>query len=203
MRSTQINGPEASGGPTFLPAPRRRRLIGRFVKNRDGATAVEFGLVALPFFALLFAIIETAMIFWSTQVLETAVADASRKIYTGQFQTEHAGETDPMEIARKFREEVCSRVTALFACDSMIEVDIRRFPNGFPSAGLPLPVDEGNFDATSFGYEASGPNDIVVVRAAMQYPVFLSFMNVSFANLNNGKRLIMASAAFRNEPFAQ
>ena len=42
-----------------------------------------------------------------------------------------------------------------------------------------------------------------MVRAAMQYPVYLSFMNVSFANLNNGKRLIMASAAFRNEPFSQ
>jgi len=181
---------------------RSRRLLKHFIKNREGATAIEFSLVALPFFALLFAIIETAMIFWSSQVLETALADASRKIYTGQFQNEHRDLTDPQEIAVKFREDVCSRVTALFACNSIVEVDIKNFAGGFPSSGLPLPVDEGNFDATSFGYEDSGPGEIVVVRAAMQYPVFLGLMNPAQSNLNNGKRLIMASSAFRNEPFS-
>jgi Flp pilus assembly protein TadG len=184
-------------------ARRSRRFIKLFVKNRDGATAVEFGLVALPFFALLFAIIETAMIFWSSQVLETALADASRKIYTGQFQTEHKNITDPKEIAAKFREELCSRVTALFACGSIVEVDIKSFSTGFPSTGLPLPVQDGSFDASSFGYQNSGPGEIVVVRAAMQYPVLLGLMNSAQSNLNNGKRLIMASSAFRNEPFSQ
>jgi Flp pilus assembly protein TadG len=183
-------------------APPSRRLIKHFVKNRDGATAIEFGLVALPFFALLFAIIETAMIFWSSQVLETALADASRKIYTGQFQTEHKDLTDPKEIAVKFREELCSRVTALFACNAIVEIDIKSFANAFPSAGLPLPVTDGDFDATSFGYDKSGPGEIVVVRAAMQYPVLLGLMNSAQSNLNNGKRLIMASSAFRNEPFS-
>jgi Flp pilus assembly protein TadG len=181
---------------------RRRRLLGRFLKNREGATAVEFSLVALPFLALLFAIIETALLFWSTQVLETAVADAARKIYTGQFQAEHRTVQDPNLVAEKFREELCSRVTALFDCKSIVEVDIRTFSGGFPSSGLPLPVNEGNFDASDFRYESSGPSDIVVVRAAMQYPVFVNLMNSAQANLNNGKRLIMASAAFRNEPFS-
>jgi len=182
---------------------RRSRLLLRFLKNREGATAVEFALVALPFFALLFAIIETALVFWSTQVLETAVADASRKIYTGQFQAANAAITDPGELADKFRDEICSKVTALFSCATMVQVDIQRFAGGFPSSGLPLPVNDGNFDASDFGYQPSGPSEIVVVRAAMAYPVFVSLLNPSQANLNGGKRLIMASAAFRNEPFSQ
>lgn len=182
---------------------RRSRLVARFLKNREGVTAVEFGLVALPFFALLFAIIETALIFWSTQVLETAVANASRKIYTGQFQADNAGITNPAEIAQKFRDEICSNVTALFSCTTMVEIDIQAFPAGFPSTGLPLPIDNGNFDTSDFGYEPSGPSDIVVVRAAMAYPIIVSLLNPSMANLNDGKRLIMASAAFRNEPFSQ
>lgn len=182
---------------------RRSRLLSRFVKNREGATAVEFALVALPFFALLFAIIETALLFWTTQVLEIAVADASRKIYTGQFQADTAGMMSPGEITDRFRDEICSRVTALFSCASMVEIDIQRFAGGFPNAGLPLPINDGNFDASDFGYQPSGPSEIVVVRAAMAYPVFVSLMNPGMANLNGGKRLIMASAAFRNEPFSQ
>jgi Flp pilus assembly protein TadG len=201
MNTCEVAGGEAPAKRS-LRAPPSRRLIRHFVKNRDGATAIEFGLVALPFFALLFAIIETAMIFWSSQVLETALADASRKIYTGQFQAEHKDLTEPVEIAEKFREELCSRVTALFACNAIVYVDIRRFETAFPSEGLPLPVNEGNFDASLFRYDKSGPGEIVVVRAAMQYPVFLGLMNSAQSNLNNGKRLIMASSAFRNEPFS-
>jgi Flp pilus assembly pilin Flp len=199
MRDGKTIGIVAAGS---LPR-RRRRLISRFVKNREGATAVEFGLVALPFFALLFAIIETALIFWSTQVLETAVADAARKIYTGQFQAEHGDINDPNLVAEKFREDLCSRVTALFDCNAIVEVDITRIGDRFPATGLPLPVIDGNFDAEAggFGYDQTGPSDIVVVRAAMQYPVFVSLMNPAQSNLNNGKRLIMASSAFRNEPF--
>lgn len=180
---------------------RRSRLLSRFVKNRDGATAIEFGIVALPFFALLFAIIETALIFWSTQVLETAVADASRKIYTGQFQSTIDNTMTPQEITDKFRDDVCERVVALFNCRDLVKVDIRL--HSFPGANLPLPVTDGNFDASNFNYEPSGPSDIVVVRAAMAYPVVVSLMNPALTNLNGGKRLIMASAAFRNEPFSQ
>jgi hypothetical protein len=36
---------------------------------------------------------------------------------------------------------------------------------------------------------------------AVEYPVFVSLLNPNQANLTNGKRLIMSSATFRNEPF--
>ena len=43
----------------------------RFRRNRRGSAAVEFALIATPFFALLFAIIETSIVFFAGQVLET------------------------------------------------------------------------------------------------------------------------------------
>ena len=64
-----------------------KKLLRRFRSNRRGSVAVEFSLIALPFFALLFAIIETALVFFASQVLETAVQDSSRLILTGQAQT--------------------------------------------------------------------------------------------------------------------
>ena len=63
-------------------------LLRRFARQQGGAAAVEFGLVAAPFLALVFAIMETAIVFFSGQALETAVADASRLIMTGQAQTQ-------------------------------------------------------------------------------------------------------------------
>src|SRR6187402_1232015 len=67
--------------------------VRRFARGEDGIAAVEFGIVAAPFLALMFAIMETALVFFASQTLETAVADSSRLIMTGQVQTGNFTET--------------------------------------------------------------------------------------------------------------
>ena len=64
-----------------------RKALRRFRRNRRGSAAVEFALVAPVFFALLFAIIETAIVFFAGQVLETVSQDCAALIMTGQAQT--------------------------------------------------------------------------------------------------------------------
>jgi Flp pilus assembly protein TadG len=179
----------------------RRRILRHFMRDREGATAVEFALVALPFLAILFAIIELALNFWVTQVLENAVSDASRRIYTGQFQQENPGQSGG-QLATAFREDVCARVPALFDCNSMVHVDVRRLAS-FPNANPDLPVDNGVFDPSGFTFENPGPDEIVVVRAAMAYPIFVNFIPSQGHRLTGNQRLIMASTAFRSEPFTQ
>jgi Flp pilus assembly pilin Flp len=61
-----------------------RHALRRFRRNRRGSSAVEFALVAPVFFALLFAIIETVIVFFAGQVLETGVQDAGRQLYNHQ-----------------------------------------------------------------------------------------------------------------------
>lgn len=180
--------------------PRRaRRGLRAFRRDQEGVAAVEFGLVAVPFFALLFAILETALVFWSTQVLETAVANASRTIYTGQFQSSN-DQTAP-DIGAKFKTEVCKHVAALFPCDSpSVRVDVRRFTPGTPPPEVVDPTTK-EINEGAFGYQATKASDIVLVRVAVEYPVFVSMLNSNQANLANGKRLIMSSTTFRNEPF--
>src|ERR1700694_3161527 len=60
----------------------------RLLRREDGAAAVEFALVAAPFLAVLFAIMETALVFFAGQYLETLAADSTRLILTGQAQTQ-------------------------------------------------------------------------------------------------------------------
>ena len=92
----------------------------RFRRNRRGSAAVEFALVAPAFFALLFAIIETGIMFLAGQVLESVNQSSARMILTGQAQTQSFTQT-------QFANYVCSQVPALFTCGN-IYVDVQSYP---------------------------------------------------------------------------
>ena len=179
---------------------RKPRLLRRFRRAESGALAVEFGLIAPFFFGLLFGILEVALTFWSTQVLETAVANAARQVYTGSFQGSATAMTQAQALA-EFKTRVCSNVTAVFNCNAMVKVDVRRLDH-FNSASTEIspPVTNGVFDTSTFRYDPPGRNEICVVRAAMEYPVYVNLFGYS-TGLRSGNRLIIASSAFKTEPF--
>ncbi len=54
-------------------------------------SAVEFAILAFPFLALLFAVMQTALIFFAQQTLETAAADSARLVLTGQMREGQQG----------------------------------------------------------------------------------------------------------------
>ena len=168
---------------------------GRLLRHGGGSATVEFGLVAVPFIALLFAIVETAIIFFAGQALETAVGGAARLILTGQAQGQKFNAT-------AFKNAVCANVYGLFDCQNGIYVDVETF-SSFSSITMPSPVDsQGNFQSSGFGYNPGGPGDIVVVRLFYQFPVYVSLLGFNLANVNGSKHLLTATAAFRNEPYA-
>jgi Flp pilus assembly protein TadG len=169
------------------------RIFRRFARKNDGAAAVEFAMVAAPFLALVFAILETAIVFFAGQVLETAAADSARLVMTGQAQKGGLSQT-------QFKQEVCNRVFGLFDCNSGIKVDVRTY-NSFSAADMAKPIDaNGNVTFTP-SYQPGTPGDIVVVRLLYEWPVWVSLLGLNLADLSGGKRLIMATAAFRNEPY--
>jgi Flp pilus assembly protein TadG len=168
------------------------RAARRLASQEDGSAAVEFGLVAMPFLALVFAIIETALVFFATQVLETAASDSARLIMTGQAQTQGLSKDT-------FKAQVCSKIYGLFDCQGGVHVDVQTFAS-FGGVNLQSPLDgSGALDTGSFKYAPGGPGDIVVVRLAYQWPVFVSMLGLS--NMAGKNRLMMATAAFRNEPY--
>ena len=46
-------------------------------------------------------------------------------------------------------------------------------------------------------YQPGGPGDIVVVRLFYQWPIYVSLLS----NMTGNNRLLVATSAFRNEPF--
>ena len=180
----------ALGAKQLLPT----RALHRLARRQDGAAAVEFAMVAAPFLALLFAIIETSLVFFAGQTLETAAADASRMIMTGQAQSQ--GFT-----ISEFKQAVCSRVFGLFDCANKVKVDVHSYGyTSFGSANTGKPVTDGNLD-DNFDFKPGGPGCIVVARVMYEWPVYVSLLGLNLADLSGGKRLLMATAAFRNEPY--
>jgi len=179
-----------------------RPLLRRFRRDENGATAIELSLVALPFFALLFAILEGALVFWANQVLGTAVTDASRELYTGRFQSATAGVAQA-DLPGRFREEVCKRIGGLFDC-AALKIDVRTyssFPNGVPDPIVTNSEGKRELDPNFGIYQAPNTSQIAVVQAAVEYPVLVPLLGANRSNISSNKRLLLSSAAFRTEPF--
>ena len=183
-----LNGKSTSRSGAFL----RCRQLRIFVRRDDSVVAVEFGLVLAPFLALLFAIMETAMVFFAGQTLETAVAESARLILTGQAQ--NAGLTQAT-----YKDEVCKKIYGIFDCKNAMIVDVKKY-NSFSAADLSRPVDAQGKVKTGT-YNPGGPCEIVVVRLIYQFPVYIAMMGFDLSDMNGNKRLLVATSVFRNEPY--
>jgi Flp pilus assembly protein TadG len=174
---------------------RAARAARAFGREEKGATAVEFGLVALPFLGLLLAIIETAVLFLAGQTLESAVDNTARLIRTGQAQEDGlTGDT--------FKAQICNEALVLPSCTDRLHIDVRTYSK-FSDMSVSDPIDKsGNADYTTFIYNAGHGGDIVLVRAYYEWPTFSRLLGLNFANLSNGKHLLAAVTAFKNEPFS-
>jgi Flp pilus assembly protein TadG len=181
--------------PSPATSTAAKSVFRRFRRNRRGSAAVEFALVAPVFFALLFAIMETGIMFFANQILETVTQQSARQILTGTAQGSSYADWS------HFRDGVvCAQIPAVLNC-SKISVSVKSYPS-FGSVVTSNPIDaQGNFDPSVLGYSPGGPGDTVVVQLFYQWPLFVTGLGYNIANLSNSQRLLVATAAFQNEPY--
>ena len=178
--------------PSARTSPRKWRLLNLFRKDRSGTTAIEFGIVAAPFFALLLAIIEVSLVFYGGFTLENAVDNAGRLIRTGQAQQQGFNQA-------QFKTEVCNNVYALFDCAGNLKVEVLRFDD-FNGISLPDPIDGSGNLRNDFSYDHGNARDVVIVRVFYEWDLIAKFPGL-LGNMANGNRLLVAATTFRNEPF--
>jgi len=179
---------------------RRRYRFGAFIRDRKGATVVEFALIALPFFALIAGLIQVFLLFFAQSVLENAVRASARQILTGQVQTADASLSSAAALAA-FHQTVCNNANVLLTCTGlMVDVEVA---NNWSSANTGMPAlsydSNGNVNNT-WQFNPGNAGDIVVVRVIYLWPIFFGPIGFNWSNQPNGSREIMASAAFQNEP---
>ncbi len=163
----------------------------RFYSATGGAAAVEFALVILPLVMLIFAILELALVFWLSALMDDAVSSAARKIKTGQVTASTA------EAAAAFKSAICDEVKLLAAdCTTNLAVDVRTFASLHEIDTSP-PVINGVVDPAAMTFQPGGASDVVLVRAYYRWPIFTPGLNMAMGSTS----LITATTTFRNEPF--
>lgn len=175
---------------------RRRNHCAAFAGDNKGATAVEFALVGAPFLALLIALIQTFLVFFAQELLESVVLQSSRLVMTGQVQSKQM-------TAATFKQAVCNEVVILFNCGGlMVDMQVATAWSSTNTAMPTLTFDSNGNVNNTWQFNPGNAGDIVVLRVMYVWPVVLGPLGFNLSNLSNGNRLIMSSAAFQNEPGA-
>lgn len=178
---------------------RAARLRARYSKDADGATAVEFAIVSLPFLAIIFGILELALVFFTSSVLTQSMNNTGRLVRVGAFQG--------CGSAAEFKAMVCDKMNGLMSCNDNLRIDLVTAAS-FQSVTLQDPGDGGldpdDEDSTvAVGeFDNTGPGEPVVMRGTFYYPLALPNFMTRLENLaGSGRHVITVSTAFRNEPF--
>lgn len=166
----------------------------RFARDRRGAAAVEFAMIAAPFFFLIFGLLEVCLIFIMTTVMENAVSEASRPLRTGEAQG--AGMTE-----NQFRQAVCAEFFEILDCDARLSIDVRTVDNFASTPTGDVLDNEGNLDNDDFMFEPGGPNEIVAVRIFYEWDLITPVLSQPLVSMAGNKHLLQSNAVFRNEPF--
>ena len=170
----------------------------RFLRDASAVTAIEFGVLAFPFFAIIGAILQTSVIFLASQVLESAVHDASRAIRTGQAQG------DGMTL-EQFRADVCNRLYGLFPDCAGLHVRVNVVTN-FQSATVAPPLPSPCFApcewSDSEGWTPGAGRSVVLVQVYYRYPIMVQLGPLGLSNMADGRRLMGSATVFQNEPFS-
>lgn len=186
-----------------------RRSIQSFLAERNGATAIEFAIISIPFMALVGSCLESGFNYYGQEILEQAVTEAGRKIYTGQFQMANAGITDTTMLLDNFRNVLCltngqPRITTFSCKDVKISISkAASFNAATPVQPTITDPKTGTSDWNpSFpSYSCARGSDIVVIQVAIDVPVYFSFLGSNSEKLPNRRRIIQAATVFQVEPY--
>lgn len=187
-----------------------RVLCSRLWHRKDGASAIEFALVAMPLILTIVGIIEVALILFVDVLMEGAVRDAARFGITGYTP---AG-TDRAAV---IREIVRKRTVGLI---DMTEVKIETLVyQNFSDIGKPEPFTDqppyngrydagepfvdvngnGKWDSDMGAAGVGGPGAVVVYRVSYDWPILTGLMKPLLGDA--GVVHLSVSTAARNEPF--
>jgi Flp pilus assembly protein TadG len=159
--------------------------------DRRGATAIEFAIVAAPFIALLIAALQTSLVFFAQQTLETVSEQASRQLLVGAAQ-----KLDKEE----FHQLACNDLPPFMNCADLM-VDVQTV-DSFADVDTTTPsIYNDDHTLKTWQFNPGGAGDIVVMRTMYLLPVIGGPLGFSLANTEGSRRLLVATAVFQTEPY--
>jgi Flp pilus assembly protein TadG len=166
----------------------------RFRDAQQGATAIEFAIIAPAFVAVLIAIFQTTLLLFAQANLQSAAMQAGRLFMTGQAQ--NSGMTQS-----QFINTVCPMLQTMFNCNNLVVV-VQSY-SSFASASTSAPQlynAQGQAN-TSWAYNTGQPGEVMVVQLVYPWSTVSGPLGFTLSNLPNNAAEIMGVTAFRVEPY--
>ncbi len=186
---------------TLIRLTRRRKPPPpvRFTRDERGATAVEFALIGIPLIGVLVAALQTAIIFFYDQAIQTVANTAARQILTGSVQAQ--GLAAGGQGTTGFHGVVCTAAAGIFPCAGLM-VDVQSATSFSTLNTAPItPTYGSNGAPNNMNYSPGMQNAAVIVRVMYDWPVFGGPLGLGLANQANGTRLMVGTAVFKTEPY--
>jgi Flp pilus assembly protein TadG len=171
-----------------------KALLRKFRDNRKGATAIEFGLLVLPFAALLFGITEASLLYFQDDDLQAALNKATRKIRTAQLSS--SGGTKLTD----FKTEICNEMAIAGDCASSIMVRVTVISD-MSAATLENAIGGDGALDVSEAFDTGDAGDFILAQAFIPWSVAVDIYSFSTVRLSDGRYVLAAADIFRNEPF--
>ncbi len=178
------------------------RVFRKLLKKKDGATAIEFALIGLPFFALFLSCFEMGMVFIRMAMLDHAVNTTSKSVYIGAVTQGLANNTVSSD---DLEQDICDVVGIVVPnCTDNITIELTEI-----SSLVDLPAtnavcrDEGDDFEPVVNFSPGAANSIVFMRACVTTDVYTPGLGFGLAlsKTDNDRFEMISSMAFMNEPF--
>lgn len=170
-----------------------RAPLQSFKNAEDGASALEFALIAPTLVFMFMAIIEVSLMFFASVNMDSAAIDAARRIRTGQTQGAADPETD-------FVNALCSKLDTLITCGS-VYYDARMV-SAYSTVSTDVTYDPATGEPVTYGFATGGSGDIVVVRVMYLWRINTPMIGIFFDTVaGSNNRLLASTVVFQNEPY--
>jgi hypothetical protein len=189
--------------PPKLPGFFQRSRFARpgWLRNDEGVAAIEFAIVALPFFLFVFGIIGIGLYFLASTSLEYGAQSAARKVRTGQ-----ANKGD-MTVG-EFKELVCEAAGTYINCGKL-GVLVQHGATWSQVAPQSCTDSKGAMVGSTgqsgepIAKYTGGASEVVLVTLCYQWDLAnnFKFLKLGSGSDGSGPAIIQASAAFKTEPW--
>jgi Flp pilus assembly protein TadG len=191
--------------PTFSSfkrvSPITARARGKWLSDDSGSAAVEFALVALPFFLFTLGIIGIGLYFLTQNALEQGVENASRQLRTGEAQKNAI-------TVSQFKTLLCTEAGSYIDCSKVsVLVQSSTDWSGITPASC---VDSNSNMASSTGSAgdliskyAGSSKTVVLVTVCYKWDLatLFSFLKLGSGPDGSGPAIVQAATTFRSEPY--
>lgn len=183
-----------------MKKPFERLLTLRMIRETDGAIAVEFAMVAFPFFMAILGLIYIGLLYLTSATLDKSVEKVAQLMYEGRPLCGAApGAASPYNQSC-LRDRVCEQSSLVLISEAKCKggalyFDLRVIKGDGTDATPPVVVG-GLVNTGAFGDQPGAlPGKIVLIRAAMEVPN-LAWVGPGMST-DSGKRVVIAASAFR------